>query len=202
MSSRLEYTPDYHFEALLEAARSGDKQAQGRLMETCRPQLLFLARRRLNLHSQIKGSGSDVVQDAFVKALREIETFEGCTPEQWMSWLRVILHHTMANFQRQYRTVKRQAGREVPTEAATIREDPRHAVSSASSAVIHREEGEQIQQALERLPDHYIQVIRMRIEENLSFEEIGRRTGRTSEAARQIWRRAVAEVRRLISSRA
>jgi RNA polymerase sigma factor (sigma-70 family) len=101
----------------------------------------------------------------------------------------------MANFTRQFHTGKRHAALEVSREALTYGEDPRHAVPSASEVVIHQEESEVIERALSRLPALHVQVIRMRIEENLSFEEIGRRMGRSEEAARQIWRRAVAEVR-------
>jgi RNA polymerase sigma-70 factor (ECF subfamily) len=199
MLSPLECAPDHGFDALLEAARTGDKEAQGRLLETCRRPLLYFARRQLNPDLRAKGGGSDVVQDAFVKALREIDTFQGCTPDQLLAWLRVIVQHTVANFTRQFHTEKRQAALEVSREAATIREDPRHAVPSASDAVIRQEETEAIKRVLTQLPSLHVQVIRMRIEEDLSFKEIGRRTGRTSEAARQIWRRAVAEVRRELS---
>jgi RNA polymerase sigma-70 factor (subfamily 1) len=199
VSPPLERAPDHGFDALLEAARNGDKEAQGRLLETCRRPLLYFARRQLNPDVQAKGGASDVVQDAFVKALREIDTFHGCTPEQLLGWLRVIVQRTMANFTRQFHTGKRQAGLEVSREAATLREDPRQAVPSASEVVIRQEENELCERALSRLPALHVQVIRMRIEENLSFEEIARRTGRTSEAARQIWRRAVAEVRREVS---
>jgi RNA polymerase sigma-70 factor, ECF subfamily len=200
MSSLIDCASDHGFETLLKAARRGDKQAQGRLLETCRRPLLYLARRRLNSGLQGKGSASDVVQESFVKALREIKTFQGCTPDQLLAWLRVILRHTMANFTRQFHTEKRQAALEVSREAPTIRGNPRHAAPSASEVMIRREENLLIKQALSRLPGLYVQVIRMRIEEDLSFEEIGQRTGRTSEAARQIWRRAVAEVRREIHS--
>ena len=184
------------FDQLLEAARGGDKEAQGRLLEACRRPLLRLARRELKPSVQAKGGASDVVQETFVKALEEIDTFHGCTPEQLLAWLRVILQHTMANFTRQFHTGKREVAREVSGEMAIVREDPRHAAPSASDAAIHHEQSALLRKALDRLPDHYVQVVRLRSEGNLSFEEIGRLTGRTPEAARQLWRRAVAEVAR------
>ncbi len=180
--------------AVLIAARNGNKEAQGQLLEACRRPLLRLARRQLSPGLSPKGAGSDVVQETFLQALREINTFRGCTPEQMMAWLRVILEHTMSNFRRRFHTGKREVGREVSGEMATVREDPRHAVPSASEKAISNEQARLMLHALERLPEHYREVVRLRREERLSFEEIGRRTGRTADAARKVWLRALAEV--------
>jgi len=69
MLSPLECAPDHGFETLLEAARSGDKQAQGRLLESCRRSLLYLARRQLNPNMGAKGDSSDIVQDVAASTL-------------------------------------------------------------------------------------------------------------------------------------
>ena len=55
-----------------------------------------------------------------------------------------------------------------------------------------------MRRALEQLPEHYQQVIRWRSWERLSFEEIARRTGRSAEAARKLWTRAVDELALLL----
>src|ERR1700682_22695 len=60
------------FDQLLEAARNGSRDAPGRLLETCRLPLLRLARRVLTPDVQAKGGASDLVQDTFLNALREI----------------------------------------------------------------------------------------------------------------------------------
>lgn len=184
------------FDQLLEAARGGDKEAQGRLLELCRRPLLRLARRELRPSVQAKGSPSDVVQETFVKALREIDTFQGCTPEQLLAWLRIILEHTVSNFRRQFHTGKREVAREVSGETVILREDPRHAAPSASDKAISNEQVRLVRKALAQLPEHYAEVIRLRQVERLSFEEIGERTGRTAEAARKLWVRTLAEMGR------
>jgi RNA polymerase sigma-70 factor, ECF subfamily len=189
------------FEPLLQAARRGDKDAQGRLLEMCRRPLLRLARREARPGLQSKAGPSDAVQEAFVQALREIDTFRGCTPEQLLAWLRVILTNTLATLSRKFGTSKRQVRREVPGDAAQLHGDPSHAVQSAGETVLRREEAGRLEQALERLPGHYAKVIRMRYGENRSFDEIGRLTGRTAEAARKLCARALAEMGRHLAGR-
>ena len=194
MSSPQDAVPFGPFEELLHAARTGDRVALGRLLEACSRPLLRLARRELNPGLLPKGGASDVVQETFLKALREIETFRGCTPAQLLAWLRVILLHTVFNFSRRFHTDKRQVAREAGGLRAP--NDVRHAAPSASDAVIRHEQARVFEQALHRLPAHYVRVIQLRNGERRSFVEIGRLTGRSPEAARKVWLRAVAEMGR------
>ena len=50
--------------------------------------------------------------------------------------------------------------------------------------------------ALARLPEHLRQVVRLREQNKLSFEEIGRRMGRTALAVRHLWLCAVGDLGR------
>ena len=184
-----------HFDDLLRAARDGDRDAQGLLLETCRRPLLRLARRELNRTLQAKGNPSDMVQDTFLTALREIDGFRGCTPDQLLGWLRLILSHRLSNFCRDFYTEKRRVTREAPGQAAPAGEDARRAAASPSDVAIRRELAERVRRALHRLPRDSFEVVRLRHEANLSFKEIGQLTGRTASAARKVWVRAIEEVR-------
>src|SRR5438034_10896481 len=99
------------FDQLLQAARQGDKDAQGRLLEAFRRPLLRLARRESHPTLQSKAGASDAVQEAFLQALREIDTFRGCTPDQLLAWLRVILANKLATFSRRFGAEKRRVQR-------------------------------------------------------------------------------------------
>jgi DNA-directed RNA polymerase specialized sigma24 family protein len=55
-----------------------------------------------------------------------------------------------------------------------------------------------MERVLGRLPGLYRQMIHWRNWERRSFEEIGRRTGRSAEAARQLWRRALEQLRHFL----
>jgi DNA-directed RNA polymerase specialized sigma24 family protein len=45
-----------------------------------------------------------------------------------------------------------------------------------------------------RLSEEHQQALRLRNQEDLSFEEVGRRLGRSAEAARKLWARALARL--------
>jgi RNA polymerase sigma-70 factor (ECF subfamily) len=196
MSSLVQTVAFMSFDQLLEAARNGDREAQGRLLETCRLPLLRLARRELNTDLQPKGGGSDLVQETFLKALREIDAFRGCTPQQLLAWLRVILLHTLSNFARGFSTAKRRAASEAPPSPAAIGERQGRRAASPSEALMRREQAEAVRRAVGSLPPHYLEVVRLRQERNLSFAEIGRLTGRSSTAVRKVWMRAAAAIGR------
>src|SRR5262249_6317295 len=67
---------------------------------------------------------------------------------------------------------------------------------SPSSHAIANEQAAALAQALARLPEHYRAVIVWRHQEGRSFAEIGEQTGRTAEAARKLWARALLEVKK------
>ena len=48
-----------------------------------------------------------------------------------------------------------------------------------------------LERALGRLPEDYREVLLLRYQGDLSFEEIGRRLGRSANAARKLWLRAL-----------
>jgi RNA polymerase sigma-70 factor (ECF subfamily) len=54
-----------------------------------------------------------------------------------------------------------------------------------------REQSETLAATLTRLPNDYRQIILLRYQQQLSFEEIGNQLGRTPDAARMLWVRAV-----------
>jgi RNA polymerase sigma-70 factor, ECF subfamily len=199
VSSPTEIASSANFHQLLSAARNGDKEAQGRLLETFRRPLLRLARGQLNPAVRAKGGASDVVQETFVKALHDIRTFQGCTPQQLLAWLRVILTHTATNFVHRFTTGRRRFEREAARVSELTGDDARHTARSACETLIGREQACQVKELVNRLPRRYAEVIRLRCEENLSFVEIGAKIGRSAEAARKVWSRAVNDLARTMT---
>jgi RNA polymerase sigma factor (sigma-70 family) len=62
---------------------------------------------------------------------------------------------------------------------------------SPSSEAITHEQAERLQRVLERLPADYGRVIRLPNQERRPFGEIGQLRGRSAEAARRLWSRAI-----------
>jgi RNA polymerase sigma-70 factor (ECF subfamily) len=180
----------------LRAARAGSAEALGRALETCRGYLLQIARRELGPDLQAKCGASDLVQQTFLEANRDFSCFHGATEMEWRAWLRRLLLNNLANVVRGYRdTAKRAVGREVALatgdSAGAGAGGPAAGQPSPSSEMMAREQAEAVQRALDRLPETYRQALVLRHEHDLTFEEIGRQLGRSADAARKLWARAV-----------
>jgi RNA polymerase sigma-70 factor, ECF subfamily len=184
----------------LAAARAGSGEALGLALESCRDYLLYVAAERLPAELAPKGSASDVVQQTFLEAQRDLPRFRGESEEEWRVWLRRLLLNNLANFVRDYhRTAKRQVGREVALEAGGSSDGPIREPASPSptpsSEAVARETSQALEAALARLPEDHREVLRLRQQEQLPFAQIGARMGRSDRAARMLWVRAVERLR-------
>jgi RNA polymerase sigma-70 factor (ECF subfamily) len=190
------------FAAALDAARRGAPAALGHLLEACRNYLLLVANQELDPGLQAKFGPSDLVQDTLLEAQRDFGRFHGRSAEEWRAWLRQILRNNLANAARQFRaTAMRDVGREIALSEAAREEHVEALVcsgSSPSSVVAADEEARRLRAAVERLPPDYREVVRLRHEEGLSYEEIGRRLGRSDEAVRKLWTRAIVLLKELL----
>jgi RNA polymerase sigma-70 factor (ECF subfamily) len=180
----------------LSAARAGSRTALGQALESCRGYLLVVADRNLDADLRAKGGASDLVQETFLEAQRDFGQFQGGSADELRAWLRRLLLNNVANFTRHYRgTAKRQVQRELALEPGDVsgRPDagPAADTPSPSTLAMAEEQRLALQQALQRLPEDYRQVIVWRHQEQLTFEEIGQRLQRTANAARLLWLRAV-----------
>ena len=176
--------------ALLDAARAGDQAALGRLMDLFRTYLLGVAEVELAPGVRPKAQPSDVVQDAFLEAYRVFDKFAGADPEQFRAWLRGILLHKVSDAHKRYLdAAKRGRDREETLDAA------RDAVAgdgpTPSDAASRVEEARLVAAALGRLDPTDRQVIVWRNWDAVPFAEIGRRLGRSEDAARMLFARAL-----------
>jgi RNA polymerase sigma-70 factor, ECF subfamily len=177
---------------LLVAARDGRPSDVWALLDLYRGYLTRLAAARIPPGLRAKAGPSDLVQDTLLEAHRDLAGFRGQTEAEWLGWLRRILLHNLGNFERRYfGTVMRQAGRETsladaPTAAAVADPGP-----SPSSVLVARERQAGVDAVLDRLPADYRDVVVWHHRHGLSFDEIGRRLGRTADAARRLWTRAI-----------
>jgi RNA polymerase sigma-70 factor (ECF subfamily) len=180
------------FDRLLRAAQSGCREAQGRLLEACRADLARIAEPDLDSQIRAKVGVSDVVQESLLEAHRDFASFRGQTPQEFYAWLKRILRSNLLNHFRAWRTQARQLDRQLDFEAAGLRDS--HLIDgggTTASAILNRQEQqEKLNRAVSALCDDYRQVIQLRHYEGLSFEEIGRRIGRSPDAARMLWYRA------------
>jgi RNA polymerase sigma-70 factor (ECF subfamily) len=171
-------------------------------MEGCRQYLLMIASALVAPELQAKLGPSDLVQDTFVEAQRHLGAFRGRTRDEMRAWLRRILECRLSNVRRAYQvSAKRAVVREVSLESLGVdSERPGGVVASRlpspSNHAVGNEWKQLLEQALARLPEHYRDAVTWRHQEQLPWDEIGRRLGCSAEAARKIWSRAIEQLRR------
>jgi RNA polymerase sigma-70 factor (ECF subfamily) len=193
-------SPTVDVEALLRATRDGFAEGLGQILQAYRPYLLEIARREMDRALQAKGAASDLVQEAFLDATRHFSRFRGVSSSQLRAWLRCLLLHRLSKQRRRFcKTRKRGIQRECrleEVEASLLATSPTPSqVASAS------EQQEQFYQAIKALPDDYQLVLQLRYQEGLTFEAIGARMGRTANAARLLWLRAVERIKQSLRSK-
>lgn len=185
-------------ESWLSGARAGSLDDLGQVLNVCRPYLLGIAQRELDADLRAKGGASDLVQETFLDAQRLFLRFAGGSEAELLAWLRQLLLNNLADFTRRYRTAgKRNVGREVAlTSDASAGSDAFAPVDSVTPSRMMRrnEQTAALDRALAQLPEEYRQVLTLRHQEDLPFEEVGRRLGRSENAARKLWARAVRQL--------
>jgi RNA polymerase sigma-70 factor (ECF subfamily) len=181
-------------ERWLAAAReteAGD-DALGHAFEACRNYLLLVAEKEMAPSLKAKGGASDLVQQTFLEAQQAFDRFGGTSHEEFLAWLRRLLLNNVANFRRHWETTaKRRASREVSLDGAAVTPHLAGAGPTPSRDVMAGERADAVRAAIARLPDDYQTVLRLRYDEDLPFDEVARQMGRTPNAVRKLWSRAV-----------
>ncbi|CAN5284367.1 sigma-70 family RNA polymerase sigma factor [soil metagenome] len=187
---------------LLPSAQAGSKEALGHILESCRAYLLLIARQEMDIELQAKGSASDLVQQTFLEAQKDLHRFQGSSADALLGWMRRLLLNNLANFRRDLRREKRCAAREVPLETPgegnEVADELRSEAATPSVALMRMEESSAIASAVERLAPHYREIILLRYREEKSFEAIAEQMQRTPNAVRKLWARAIEQLQKVV----
>jgi RNA polymerase sigma-70 factor (ECF subfamily) len=154
---------------------------------------------------QGKLDASDVVQETFLEAHRQITNFRGGSEGELLAWLRRILAGQIALTLRRYLGTK---GRDVKLERdlAVQLDQSSHAMngdfvrshSTPSQHASRREQAVLLAEALSRLPEDYREVIILRHLEGLTFPQVAARMNRTEDSVQKLWVRSLANLRRTL----
>jgi len=189
------------FADLLSRARAGSRETLGQILDACRAYLMVVARANLDAVLQAKAGASDLVQETFLEAQRDFAQFRGESADELRAWMRQLLLNNLANFTRSFRdAAKRDVDREIRTDRNGSDFDLTVRLSadalSPSGMALAREQVDKLLDALARLPFDYRQVLMLRYQGGYGFEEIAAELGRSVNAVRKLWARAVERLRR------
>jgi RNA polymerase sigma-70 factor, ECF subfamily len=168
--------PDSAIERLIHRVRQADDQTLGELPQMHRAYLNSLARRHLGGRLAGRLDESDAVQQTCLSAHRNFHQFRGRYAGEFVVWLRRIHELNLRNVLRdQLDAGKRAADREQPlAEVQPLDDGP-----SPTRRAILDEQAVMLSRALEKLPEHQAEAVRLRYLEGLSLADIAARMGTT-----------------------
>ena len=178
------------------AARGGSASALGALLDAFRDYLMMIANAELDRGLRKKVGASDLVQETCLRAQKGFAGFEGTTEAELGGWLRQIMLNRCRNVRIAFKqTQKRNITCELSLTGTSSISGPADEVISEhltpSAEAMAREEIMHVARIVARLPEDYKRVIRLRNWEDLGFDEIAVRMGRSREAIRKLWSRAI-----------
>ena len=174
---------------LLEHAAGGGLDPQNALYRHCAAKLLPLIRLRLGPSLRTQLESRDILQSVLLKAFQKIQDVK--EPASLMAWLARIAQNEIRDQADYFGRGQRDVARRTPLDEAAELPAP---VRQALSQVILNEQGQQLERALEALPDASRDVIVLRKLEELTFPEISVRLGRSEDACRMLFARAMTEL--------
>ena len=171
---------------LLEQFRQGDASARDLLVEPSLPQLRKWARGRLPQWARSFADTQDLVQDAVMRALPKLESFEARHPGALQSYLREAVQNRIYD---EVRKVSHRPGvDEMPEEVADLAPSP-------LEQAIGKQGFDRYEKALKTLKPADRDAIVARIELQQSYEEVAIALGKpNANAARMAVTRALARL--------
>jgi len=188
-----------HTTELLAAARAGSPDAVDALYARCASKLLPLVRLRLGSALRAHLESDDILQAALAKSLAHIRRAPGAGAEggleavegrSLMAWLARIAENEIRDQWDHIGRARRDRRRTVAFEPPV--HDRPGADRSALSALIASEGLARLERALASLSDAHREIILLRKFEELGFREIGEKLGKSDDACRMLFARAMA----------
>lgn len=174
--------------SLFAAVRQGSRTALDQVFARYGDRLHALIRLRLGPDLRRRLESRDILQATLLKAFRGFDRFEGAGSRSLMAWMGTIAQAEICDQAKHHGRQKRDNRRE--TTLATqlpIAGDVRSEVSRLALA----EDSRRLEGAIEALSEPHREVILLRSFEELSFREVGERLGKSPDACRMLYARAL-----------
>jgi len=165
---------------IVKALETGEDVDRGEMLEYLRPRLVLWATSRLSPGLRAKLEPDDVAQEALMAVHRSLGGFQGNNHKAFLAWVFKIAENRIRDLADHFGAQKRQK-----IQPLTFSQ------TSPSTVIARTEEVQKVAQALELLPEDYSEVIRLRRFEELSVAEIAELKGKSANAVRILYCRAL-----------
>jgi len=178
--------------------RAGDEDAFAVLFERHAPTLRAKVRRKLPTSLRRKVSESDVIQAAYLGVHKNLKEFDDRGDGSFERWLNGIVDNKIRDVLRGYFGTQKRGAQEVSRMARAETGQFAGRQASPSAYAMAGELEASIRKAMAQLnTDHRI-VLRLVQEEGLTLAEAGKHMGRSSEATRKLYARAISRLSELV----
>jgi RNA polymerase sigma-70 factor (ECF subfamily) len=190
-------------EALLERIHEGDQEALGELFDSYRPRLRRMIRFRMDARVAARLDPSDVLQEAYLDAARQIHHYLDRRDVDVYVWLRGLAWQRLLKLHRAHLGAQcRTVDREQP-----LAEDSSTALAQRLLApggrpdqpLLQEEIRQRVQQALAQLEPHDREVILVRDVEELTNNEVAQALGLSPSAATMRYGRALFRLQKILA---
>ncbi|MHC4797990.1 MAG: sigma-70 family RNA polymerase sigma factor [Planctomycetota bacterium] len=197
----MRYTSIRKTQQLVALAQDGDKSALDQLCKVYSERVQRIVRFRMGKELRGKLESMDLVQDAFVAAVKDLDRFEYRDEGDFLRWMSKIAENRIRDNLKRFHADKRDIRREVPMdhrESPTGDNRPRmpEPIRTTTPSVIMSisEELNKLENAMNLLKTEYREVIVLNQIEGLSLKQIGDKLGKSPDAVRMLVARAMASL--------
>ncbi|MBN9118845.1 MAG: sigma-70 family RNA polymerase sigma factor [Planctomycetes bacterium] len=193
---------------LLAKVRAGDQQALAELFARHRDKLRRMVQLRLDHRLAGRVSASDVLQEAYIDAVKRIDHYFAKPDQSFFGWLRLVVGQRLADVHREHLAQKRDAGQEVPihrgagpgADSACLAACLLGEGTSPSHAAAQTESFGRLEGALEQMDPLDREVLALRHFEELSNAETAAILGIQPAAASKRYVRALARLKQILET--
>ena len=195
------YSIDQKTQELVTLAKGGNEPALEQLCRVYGERVRRIIRLRMGKELRSRLESMDMVQDVLMCAFRDLEGFTYTSEGDLLRWLGQIAENRIRDNLDKLHADKRDIRKEIPLQddAVTSRDDRARVFEPArnttpSIILSKKEELDKLEKAIDKLKPEYKEVIIWAKIDGLSYNEMGRRLGKSDEAVRKLVSRAMAEL--------
>lgn len=196
---------DAEVAGLLAKVRAGDQAALAELFAKHRDRLRRMVQLRLDHRLAGRVSASDVLQEAYIDAVKRIDHYFAKPDQSFFGWLRLVVGQRLADVHREHLAQKRDAAAEVPidrggADSACLAACLLGGGTSPSNAAARGESVVQLEAALEQMDPLDREVLALRHFEELGNAETAALLGIQPAAASKRYVRALARLKQILGT--
>jgi RNA polymerase sigma-70 factor (subfamily 1) len=185
-------------QALLQRLQTGDKGALNDLYNRYLMRVLTAVRARLGAELRGKLESWDVVQDALLASLKNVQSFNQTSEGAFLNWLAKVVENRIRDQLDYFRADKRDHRLEKPLAAPRSAESSvpldipeRSGVPTPSQFLVLSEDLARLEKAMDQLPEESRELIVAVKIEGRTYDEIAQDLGKSPDAVRMQVKRAL-----------